>query len=105
MADPFPLPFNPADPGQLQASIANCAWQIISSLEWANRIWAKVEQARLNGDLADPAGVFRYTDEQIAYLDRLVSDLHSLHLVATGQMAQPEPYDFLDVPSRETGWR
>jgi hypothetical protein len=99
----FPLPFNPSDPSQLQNSIGQCVFQLVQALEWADRIWAKIEAARTNGDLA--RAPFAYSDDQIAYLDRVVSDLHSLRMVATGQAAQASPYNFLDVPSRETGWR
>lgn len=98
-----PLPFYPRDAAQLQAGIGDVSWALISAFERAERIWARAEAARADGSLALPP--FNYTPDQVAYVDRLVSDLYSLKRVAYGQMAQQDLYNFLDYPGRETGFR
>lgn len=98
-----PLPFYPRDAAQLQAGIADVTWQLITAFERAERIWARAEAARADGSLALPP--FSFTPGQITYIDRLVSDLYSLKRVAYGVTAQADLYNFLDYPSRETGFR
>lgn len=98
-----PLPFNPSDKGTLQAALADIGYTLEQAFAKAERVWAKVETARNAGLLTQPP--FSYTDAQVAWLDRVVSDMHSLAQVAYGNTPQPAPYNFMDAVGQETGFR
>lgn len=98
-----PLPFTMRDAAMLQNAIGDIVFQLIGAFDHAERIWQQVAAARADGSLAQPP--FSFTGDQIAYLDRLTSDLHSLRRVAYGETDQQGSYNFLDVPSRETAFR
>lgn len=98
-----PLPYQPGDPGQLMTALADTGRDLEQAFARADRIYAKVQRAIASGRLSQPP--FSFTDDQVAWLDRITTDLRNLRRIAYGQAVPGQAYDYMAGIGQESGFR
>ena len=100
---PSPLPVSQGELQQLQYVLSDIATSLDAIFARSERMYARASRLIAAGALqADP---FNLDDRGVAWLTRIISDMHNLRQVAYGQADAPGPYNYMAAISQETGFR